>query len=134
MIPTREELAKQIITYADAIAAFSFVQSVAFGFALAQHEFRESMLKIPHYYIWGIPAAYLIYAIFVVLLCWRYYKLFSVEKKTVEYATVKWLWIGRFAVIGFAVILSGVAIWFTLHGAQASAGKSIVNGAGGPAF
>jgi len=67
MKPDRKELAKQIITYADAITAFSFVQSVAFGFALA-HEFRESILKIPHHLIWGIPVAYSIYALCVLHL------------------------------------------------------------------
>jgi Domain of unknown function (DUF4338) len=37
------------------------VQSTALGFALGGHEFRESMLKIPHHWIWGIPVAYFVY-------------------------------------------------------------------------
>lgn len=120
MKPSREELAKQIIIYADAITAFSFVQSIAFGITLGHNEFRDNVLKIPHPFIWvGIAAAYLIYAILVLALRGWYYTLLSVEEtETVELKTAKYLWIGRFAVIGIAAVLSLIAIGFTLHGAQ----------------
>jgi hypothetical protein len=43
----RKDLAKQLVTYADAITAFAFVQSVAFGFALGQKDFCANVVRPP---------------------------------------------------------------------------------------
>lgn len=123
MKPEQEELAKQIITYADAITAFSFVQSTAFGFALGGHEFRDSMLKIAHPWIWGVPIAYFIY-IALVLALWRAYTSAlsptKYEIRSKEYKLAKALWLGRIGVVFLAMLLSGIALGFTIHGAAAT--------------
>jgi hypothetical protein len=129
MIPGREELAKQIITYADAITAFSFVQSTAFGFALAGHEFRESILKIPHHGIWGVPIAYVVYIAFVVALWKGYRKALSATEEEIlseNYKLARALWLGRIGVVILALLLSVLAIGFTINGAESSSGSITV--------
>lgn len=121
MKPEQADLAKQIITYADAITAFSFVQSTAFGFALAGHEFRESTLKIPHHWIWGIPFAYFVYIGLVSMLWKGYRKALCASKEETdsdEYKLARALWWGRIGVVILAAVLSAIAIGFTLHGAR----------------
>jgi hypothetical protein len=120
MKPGQEELAKQIITYADAITAFSFVQSTAFGFALGGHEFRDSMLKIPHPWIWCIPIAYFIYIAFVLALWLAYTRALSAKEDELcsnEYSLERYLWFGRIGVVVLAMLLSGLALGFTIYGA-----------------
>jgi hypothetical protein len=111
-------LAKQLVTYADAITAFSFVQSAAFGSALAQHEFRESLLKLPGCWRWGILGAYLVYGI-LVGVCW-YGSSELLRDSNHDAVTDKWttyMWFGRVGVILLAAVLSVLAIHFTIEGA-----------------
>jgi hypothetical protein len=131
MKPEQADLAKQIITYADAITAFSFVQSTAFGFALGRHEFRESMLKIPHHWIWGIPVAFFVYIGLVAMLWKGYRKALCASKEETdsdEYKLAWALWLGRIGVIILAGVLSAIAIGFTLHGAPAPGDTSYTSG------
>jgi hypothetical protein len=127
--PEQKKLVEQIITYADAITAFSFVQSTAFGFALAGHEFRESMLKIPHHWVWGVLVAYFIYIAFVVALWWCYRIDLSATKEEMQskdYRVARALWWGRIGVIILAGLLSALALGFTINGASAPGGSMTV--------
>ncbi len=127
----QKDLAKQIIAYGDAIAAFSFVQSVAFGFALGQPEFRNNVLKIPHPWLWSIPAAYFVYIAFVAALWKGYREALCASKEEAdsdEYKLARALWWGRIGVVILAGVLSAVAIGLTIHGAQALGATSRAGG------
>jgi hypothetical protein len=113
----RKDLARQLTTYADAITAFSFVQSVAFGFGLAQHEVRESVLKASWIAALITIAAYVFYLVFVGV-CWLGNgKLLHDSKPDPQ--TRKWtivLWCGRFIVILLGALLCLLAIYMTAVG------------------
>ena len=113
----RKELAKQFVTYADAITAFSFVQSAAFGFALAQHEIRDSVLKASGKAKMVTFAAYVIYVV-VVVVCWfangSLSPLPKEDKQTRIFARA--LWLGRLAIIVLGATLCLLAICWTVEG------------------
>jgi uncharacterized membrane protein YidH (DUF202 family) len=113
-----KDLVKQPATYADAITAFAFVQSVAFSFSLAQHEVSDAVLKIPRTLPAVIIVAYAIYMAFVGICLWGEKTLLHDSNE--DSATRKWttcVWICRFAVVLFAAILSLLAIGATIVGA-----------------
>src|ERR1700704_4712595 len=112
----RKEFAKQLVTYADAITAFAFVQSVAFGFALGQTEFRKSVLQGP-YWVLGITlCGYILYGHFIhkcrkgeaTLLCG------SKDPDLTEWKHRVWNY--RFGVLLLALGLSLIAIGSTIVG------------------
>jgi hypothetical protein len=55
----RRDLAKQLVTYADSVTAFSFLQSGAFGFALGQPDFRDSVVRGPRSIAACLTVAYI---------------------------------------------------------------------------
>src|SRR4029077_14232643 len=113
----QNELAKQLVTYADAITAFSFVQSTAFGFALGQCEFRESVLRVPYISSSVAGGAYLLYGYFV-------YKCHKGEKALLlgsqdAPVTKIWrnrIWWHRYSVVVLATALSWIALGLTIVG------------------
>ena len=116
----KEELAKQLVTYADAITAFSFVQSVAFGFALGQREFRESALKAPYLVIGVVIVAYGFYTGFI-YECSVGVAALLPGSSNADPTFADWTrrtWAYRFCVVALAALLSVSAIISTMIGAH----------------
>jgi hypothetical protein len=67
----QKDLAKQLVTYADAITGFAFVQSVAFGFAPGQTDFRASVLRGRYWVLFVLLFAYGFYWFFVMSVVWE---------------------------------------------------------------
>jgi hypothetical protein len=113
----RKDLAKQLATYADAITAFSFVQSVAFAFSLTQHEVRDSVLKAASIAEMITFAAYIVYLLFVGI-CWIGNRTLlddsEADQQTRSWATA--LWVGRIIVILLGAFLCLLAIHLTVKG------------------
>jgi hypothetical protein len=89
----------------------------------------DSILKIPHHGIWGVPIAYVVYVAFVVAL-WKGYKraLSATEDEILSenYKLARALWFGRIGVVILALLLSVLAIGFTINGAGSSSGSITV--------
>ncbi len=62
----REAIADRLVNYGDAIAAFSFVNSLAFLLALTETEVRCSMADLASFVYIGLAASAVIYTIAVV--------------------------------------------------------------------
>src|ERR1700690_1569196 len=115
-----EELAKQLVTYADAITAFAFVQSAAFGFALGQREFRDSTLKAPYLGLGLLALAYAFYTWFI-FECRRGVAALLSGPTHMDPVLMEWtnrIWCYRFGIIGLAAFLSAIAMILTMVGAH----------------
>jgi hypothetical protein len=117
----RKELAKNLVTYADAITAFAFVQSVAFGFALGQKEFRESVLRGWYLVVLFLLIAYYVYFLFVRKCRLNMGRLNPLTKPPLGDAILtecqENLWKYRYTVLALSLVLSLVALGSTLLGA-----------------
>jgi uncharacterized membrane protein len=115
------KLTEQLVKYADAITAFSFVQSVTFGFALGQKDFRESVLKGPWIVMLILIGAYAIYWKFV-RRCEQGVSALSPEPKEANPANVeipKWkreTWKYRKIVLALGLTLSLLGLTLTMIG------------------
>ncbi len=124
-IPTRDakKLAEQLVKYADAITAFSFVQSVAFGFALGQKDFRDSVLRGPWIVLVILIGAYAIYWRFVRKCRQGVEELLTEPKEPNSprnIPTDKWnreAWKYRKIVLALALSLSFIGLTLTVIGA-----------------
>jgi hypothetical protein len=116
----RKDLAKQLVTYADSVTAFSFLQSVAFGFALGQRDFRESVSRGPWAVAGCLTMAYISYTLF---LSWcrmgEAALLVAQDISTSEDVILaKWrtiVWRFRFGVLLLGLILSLTTLGLVLH-------------------
>jgi hypothetical protein len=116
-----EDVAKQLTGYADAVAAFSFVQSVAFGLALGGNDLPSKLWAAPW---WLVPSIMIVtfgFYMAIVCLCQNEEKaLFSCTDASKKVDGVVGRIRGwRVGVIFLAAILSGVAYGFTRHGYKA---------------
>jgi hypothetical protein len=112
----REYLAKQLVTYADAITAFSFVQSVAFGFALGQKDFRTSVLKGLWIVALVLGVAYAIYGVFVGRCRNGETGLLGLSDDAKILQWRQGIWRGRFLVLCLGFVLSGIALTLVWYG------------------
>jgi len=113
-----DDVAKQLTGYADAVTAFSFVQSVAFGLALGGNDLPGKLSDAPW---WIVPSIMIVtfgFYMTIVYLCQNEEKtLFSssdASKKADDVVGRVRRW--RIGVILLAALLSGVAYGFTRHG------------------
>lgn len=113
-----DDVAKQLTGYADAIAAFSFVQSVAFGLALGGNDLAVKLRTAP---CWLIPVilivAYGFYGTIVYLCQTAENTLFgsTLESKKADSLIVHvrhW----RVAIVILAAVLSAVGYGFSRYG------------------
>jgi hypothetical protein len=117
----QKELAKRLGTYADAITAFSVVQSVAFAFALPSNkDFNTSVLESWRIALAGCGVAFLIY-FYLIRRCHRGED--ALLSKSSESALVN-TWTNhvrcaRYGLIGFALFVSVAAILITVFKRQA---------------
>lgn len=113
-----DDVAKQLTGYADAVAAFSFVQSVAFGLALGGNDLPAKLWAAPW---WLVPSIMIVtfgFYMTIVYLCQHEEKtLFSSTDASQKADDVVGRIRGwRIGVIFLAALLSGVAYGFTRHG------------------
>jgi hypothetical protein len=126
-----KEVAKQLATYADAITAFSVVQSVAFGFALAGNDLSAKMIRAPW---WLVPGVCLVAYTFYAITVWRCQHaedtLFvgSEESKKAD-GWAKEIRYWRIWIIVLAAALSLIAYGLTRYGPSLFKGSAPTTGA-----
>lgn len=113
-----EDVSKQLTGYADAVTAFSFVQSVAFGLALGGNDLPAKLYAAPW---WLVPVVMFVtfgFYLTIVCLCQNAEK--SLLSRTYESrsadAVVGRIRGWRILVVILAGALSGVAYGFTRRG------------------
>jgi hypothetical protein len=115
------EFAKQLRTYADAITAFCIIQSVAFGFALGNKDFRDNVLKLKSCELYTLGTVAIFFYTFLVIGCQRGEEALLGKSKLndpveVWARRVRW---ARLLVIILAEIIMIVGVYFTFRGAPA---------------
>ena len=110
----RRDLAKQLVTYADATTAFSLVQAIAFGLALSQTELHNSVIRWSTYVQYLIVGAYVLYLILAALCCLGESQLLGDSKDGVtrRWRTIAWVY--RLLVLSLALFISLLSITLTI--------------------
>jgi len=118
------ELGKQFSAYADAITAFTFVQSLAFGVALGSNDtFRSRALGIP----WLVPGIIVVANLLYACLVYGCHRGEDELLEPFPSAGAKWqkrVRVGRMVVIGLGLALSLLAYGATWNGSRHLAPQS----------
>ncbi len=114
---TRDDIADRLINYADAAAAFSAVNAVAFLVALAQPEVRCTLVTVKWLAVTGQLFQSFAVAFVVVMLRRR-----EVEMRRPCPATpdverfLRGFFFGRLGVVGIFTLFTIAGLWFALAG------------------
>jgi hypothetical protein len=106
------DFAKQLVLYADAITAFSFVQALGFIYLLAHGDcFTKNVLQTPCLPIVGSIVGSVIY-FFLVLGCnLGERSIFKTLAKTPPSRLVNWTWGVRYGIIILGLIFTLTVLW-----------------------
>ena len=105
---TREDIADRIINYADAAAAFTVVNAIAFVASLAQSDIRGSIASFRLGAIFGQLFTNLVVTTTVVMLRKAEIKFRASDSSVsqdVERA-LRWFFVARLAIIGFSTLFA----------------------------
>jgi hypothetical protein len=113
---SNDELIKRLTGYADAITAFSWVQSVAFCYGIGQDETFVRNVISPHGR-WATTAGIVLVNAIYMYLVWRCHAAQETVKDTKASAAHKidcQIQNGRLAIIGLAGLFSLSALWVSI--------------------